>query len=87
MELNAQEIGALYRKCWQIELFFKWIKQHLVIKRFYGTSKWAVYNQLWLALITYGLLVKLRQRAGCKKRPDHPLYLRIIRSLKIRKTA
>ena len=68
LDLDAQEIGALYRKRWQIELFFKWIKQHLVIKRFYGTSKWAVYNQLWLALITYGLLVKIRQRTGCKKR-------------------
>ena len=67
-ELDAQEISALYRKRWQIELFFKWIKQHLVIKRIYGTSKWAVFNQLWLALITYGLLVKLRQQTGCQKR-------------------
>jgi hypothetical protein len=68
VEMDAQEIGNLYRKRWQIELFFKWIKQHLVVKRFYGTSKWAVFNQLWLALITYGLLVKLGQRVGYHQR-------------------
>ena len=66
--MDAQEIGALYRKRWQIELFFKWIKQHLVIKRLYGTSEWAVYNQIWIALITYTLLVILKQRVGQQKR-------------------
>ncbi len=68
LAMDAQEIGELYRQRWQIELFFKWIKQHLVIKRFYGTGQWAVYNQIWIALITYCLLVILRQRVGCRKR-------------------
>lgn len=68
LEMDAQEIGDLYRRRWQIELFFKWIKQHLVIKRLYGKSEWAVHNQIWLALITYCLLVLLSQRIRHKGR-------------------
>lgn len=60
LTLNAQEISDLYRKRWQIELFFKWIKQHLVIKHLYGKSEMAVYNQLRLGLVTYCLLVLLQ---------------------------
>ena len=45
-----QEFGELYRARWQIELFFKWIKQHLRIKRFFGTSANAVQTQLWIAI-------------------------------------
>ena len=59
---SAEEIGELYRKRWQIELFFKWAKQHLQIKKFYGQSERAVYNQIWIALITYCLLRLLQQR-------------------------
>ena len=68
LEMDAQEIGDLYRRRWQIELFFKWIKQHLVVKRLYGKSEWAVHNQIWLALITYCLLVLLSQRIRHKGR-------------------
>ena len=62
LDLDATEIAALYRRRWQIELFFKWIKQHLVIKRWYGTSRFAVYNQVWVALITYVLFIGFRRR-------------------------
>jgi len=47
--LPALTICALYRCRWQVELFFKWIKQHLRIKRFYGTSESAVRTQIWIA--------------------------------------
>jgi hypothetical protein len=63
-ERSAKEIGDLYRNRWQVELFFKWIKQHLVVKRFYGTGQWAVFSQLWIVLITYLLLVKIRERVA-----------------------
>ena len=54
--LMAEEIGEIYRSRWQIELFFKWIKQHLTIKHFFGKSQAAVVNQLLIALTTYCLL-------------------------------
>jgi IS4 transposase len=48
--LPALTICQLYKMRWQVELFFKWIKQHLPIKRFYGTSTNAVITQIWIAL-------------------------------------
>jgi hypothetical protein len=65
-DLSAQEAAELYRRRWQIELFFKWIKQNLKIKAFYGTSKNAVLIQIWTALIAYLLLVwlKFKTKAG-----------------------
>lgn len=60
MDLSALEVAALYKRRWQIELFFKWIKQNLKIKAFYGTSKNAVLIQIWTALIAYLLLVWLK---------------------------
>jgi len=54
--LTASEISLIYKNRWQIELFFKWIKQNLVIKSFLGTSKNAVMNQIWVAM-TYYLIV------------------------------
>jgi putative transposase len=60
LDLSALEVAELYRRRWQIELFFKWIKQNLKIKAFYGTSKNAVLIQIWTALIAYLLLVWLR---------------------------
>ena len=54
--LDAFTIGELYRSRWQVELFFKWIKQHLRIKGFYGTSPNAVYTQIWIALSTFILV-------------------------------
>lgn len=55
-ELDPLTISELYRERWQVELFFKWIKQHLKIKSFYGTSQNAVYCQIWIALCTYLIL-------------------------------
>jgi len=49
LDLSALEVAELYRRRWLIELFFKWIKQNLKIKAFYGTSKNAVLIQLWTA--------------------------------------
>jgi len=65
LNLTASEIASIYRHRWQIELFFKWIKQHLKIKHFYGLSPAAVENQIFIALITYclGLLLKLKTGA------------------------
>ncbi|QAV15015.1 IS4 family transposase [Brevibacillus agri] len=64
-DLEAEELSDIYRWRWQIELFFKWIKQHVKIKNFYGTSENAVRNQVLLALIAYCLLllVKLEQNS------------------------
>jgi hypothetical protein len=55
-DLSAEEIAEIYRLRWQIELFFKWIKQNLKIKKFYGTSHNAVLNQLYAALIAFCVL-------------------------------
>ena len=54
--LPAASIAALYKSRWQVELFFKWIKQHLRIKRFLGTSENAVKTQIWCAVATYVLI-------------------------------
>jgi len=53
---NALDIAGIYKERWEVELFFKWIKQHLKIKSFYGTSRNAVYSQIWSALILTVLL-------------------------------
>ena len=58
--LAARTIAEIYKQRWQIELFFKWIKQNLKIKRFLGTSKNAVLTQLWIALCVYLLLAYLK---------------------------
>jgi IS4 transposase len=52
----------LYKARWQVELFFKWIKQHLRIKRFYGTSENAVKSQLWIAVSVYVLVAIVKKR-------------------------
>ena len=56
LQRNAQEIADIYKERWEVELFFKWIKQHLKIKSFWGTSMNAVYSQIWVALILTILL-------------------------------
>jgi hypothetical protein len=63
-ELDAKAIADLYRCRWQVELFFKWIKQHLRIKAFYGTSQNAVKTQIWIAVSTYLLVAIARKRLG-----------------------
>ncbi len=62
--LPALTITELYRQRWRIELFFKWIKQHLRIKKFYGTSENAVKIQIWTAVSLYLLVAIARQRLG-----------------------
>jgi hypothetical protein len=62
MAMGTTELADLYRYRWHIELFFKWIKQHLYIKRFYGTSANAVYTQIRIALITYCLLLLMQRK-------------------------
>jgi hypothetical protein len=62
--LPAATIGQLYRSRWQVELFFKWIKQHLRIKAFYGTSENAVKTQIWIAISIYVLVAIVRKRLG-----------------------
>ena len=56
MDLSALEISLLYKNRWQVELFFKWIKQHLKIKSFWGTSENAVRIQIYSAIIAYCLV-------------------------------
>ena len=60
--LPTLTIPQLYKCCWQVELFFKWIKQHLRIKRFYGLSPNAVKTQIWIAIAVYVLLAIVRKR-------------------------
>jgi IS4 transposase len=60
--LPAHIIAALYKARWQIELFFKWVKQHLHIKAFFGTSENAVKTQVWIAMSVYVLIAILRKR-------------------------
>lgn len=59
-KLSARTIAAIYKQRWQIELFFKWIKQNLKIKSFIGTSKNAVLTQIWIAMCAYLMLVYLK---------------------------
>ena len=60
--LPAATVCDLYKARWQVELFFKWIKQHLRIKRFYGTSENAVKTQIWIAVSVYVLVAIVRKR-------------------------
>ena len=61
-DLPALTIAQLYRCRWQVELFFKWIKQHLRIKRFYGTTENAVKTQIWVAITVYVLVAIMKKR-------------------------
>jgi hypothetical protein len=62
--LPALTIALIYKSRWQVELFFKWIKQHLRIKAFYGTGENAVKTQLWIAVSVYVLVAIVRKRLG-----------------------
>jgi hypothetical protein len=68
--LSPLTIARLYKCRWQVELFFKWIKQHLRIKAFYGTSENAVKTQVWIAISVYVLVAIVRKRLSL----DHSLY-------------
>ena len=69
-DLPALTIAMLYKARWQVELFFKWIKQHLRIKAFYGTSANAVKTQIWIAVCVYVLVAILKKRLDL----DQSLY-------------
>ena len=62
--LPALTIALIYKSRWQVELFFKWIKQDLRIKAFYGTSANAVKTQIWIAVSVYVLVAIVRKRLG-----------------------
>ena len=64
--LPAATVAAIYKQRWQVELFFKWIKQHLRIKAFYGTSENAVKTQIWIAVSVYVLVAIVRKRLELK---------------------
>lgn len=68
--LSAKTIADLYKARWQIELFFKWIKQHLRIKAFFGTSENAVRAQIWIAVSVYVLVAIVKKKLGL----DQSLY-------------
>ena len=63
-QLQALTIAQLYRARWQVELFFRWIKQHLRIRAFYGTSQNAVKTQVWVAITVYVLVAILKKQLG-----------------------
>jgi len=65
--IPAQTVADLYKQRWQVELFFKWIKQHLRIKSFYGTSENAVKSQIWIAVTVYVLIAIIKKRLGIKE--------------------
>ncbi|WP_096188825.1 IS4 family transposase [Evansella halocellulosilytica] len=65
-KMIAQEVSDLYRNRWQIELFFKWMKQHLVLKKCYGKSRNAVYNQIFIAIITFCLTLLMKKSVSFK---------------------
>lgn len=66
LTLPALTITELYRYRWQVELFFKWIKQHLRIKSFFGTSENAVKTQIWIAVSVYVLVAIIKKRLDIK---------------------
>lgn len=61
LTLPALTIAALYKSRWQVELFFKWIKQHLRIKHFLGTTENAVKTQIWCAICSYVLIAIVKK--------------------------
>lgn len=65
--LSAQTIADLYKQRWQVELFFKWIKKHLRIKSFYGTSENTVKSQIWIAVSVYVLIAIIKKQLGIKE--------------------
>lgn len=76
-DLSADEIAELYKSRWAIELFFKWLKQHLNIKKFYAQSEQGVHNQVYIAMIVYCLHVLAQLNTNSSK-----TYLKISRLLK-----
>lgn len=65
--LSAITIAQLYKQRWQVELFFKWIKQNLRIKNFYGTSENAVKTQIWIAVSVYLIVAIIKKRLNLQE--------------------
>ncbi len=65
--LPAVTIAKLYKQRWQVELFFKWIKQHLRIKSFFGTSENAVKTQIWIAVSVYLIVAIIKKRLNLQE--------------------
>jgi IS4 transposase len=82
--LSASVIADLYRRRWQLELFFKWIKQHLRVQAFYGTSENAVKTQIWIAVCTYLLVAIAKKRLQLE--PNLYTILRILSTSLFEKT-
>ncbi len=74
-KLAAKTIADVYKARWQVELFFKWIKQNLKIKSFVGTSKNAVMTQIWIAMCVYLLIAFLKFQSGLTKSMQQLLRL------------
>jgi transposase len=72
--LPSETIAALYKARWEIEIFFKWIKQNLKVKSFYGTSPNAVKTQIWIAMIVYLILAILKERYQLENSPSQLLH-------------
>lgn len=72
--LPAEKIAAIYKARWEIELFFKWIKQNLKVKSFYGTSPNAVKTQIWIAMIVYLVIAIIKQRYHLSKSMSQLLH-------------
>jgi IS4 transposase len=73
--LPAITIAQIYKCRWQVELFFKWIKQHLRIKAFFGTSENAVKTQIWIAVSVYVLVAIVRKRMSLESSLYHILQI------------
>ncbi len=72
-------ICALYKARWQVELFFRWIKQHLRIKSFFGTSENAVKSQIWIAVSVYVLVAIVKKRLNLFEKPSlHSALARVL---------
>lgn len=72
--LSSETIAALYKARWQIELFFKWIKQNLMVKSFYGTSANAVKTQIWISMIVYLVLAIMKERFNLENQLSQLLH-------------
>jgi hypothetical protein len=73
--LTAESVCQLYKQRWQVELFFKWIKQHLRLRTFYGRSENAVRCQIWSAICAYLLVAIVRQQNGIEKTMNEILQI------------
>ena len=74
-KLSARTIADIYKARWQVELFFKWVKQNLKIKSFVGTSKNAVMTQIWIAMCIYLLIAFIKFQSKLKKSMQQILRL------------